>query len=311
VFPFRRGRETLAGITYLAFQEQLDDPDHPRPVHPISVSPDFFDAMGIRMIAGRRFTNDDRQGTTKVAIVNRSFVQRYLPGRDPLTERFAVGYPTIDPKSMMSIVGVVENVKYGSLAERVEPIYYVPQVQAPYWQPTLVVRTSLLNPRGIEPSVRAAIRDIDPQLVVRVDPVPAIVSASFSLQRLSMTLMVIFAGTALGLAAIGIYGVIAYTSAQRLGEVATRMALGATPKHVFWLMMNQGRTLSACGTVVGLVVALAAGRAVTSQLYQVRATDPLILALAVALVLVITCLAGLIPAHRASQISPARVLTLE
>lgn len=109
-FPLRPGRNTL-GVTYLAFQEQVDDPDHPRPVHPISVSPDFFDAMGITRIGGRAFTADDRPNTTPVAIVNRAFLRRYLTGRDPLTERFATGYPTIDPKSMVTIVGVVDDVE--------------------------------------------------------------------------------------------------------------------------------------------------------------------------------------------------------
>jgi putative ABC transport system permease protein len=310
-FPLRRGREALGNVTYLAFQEQLDDPDHPRPVHPMSISPEFFDAMGIRMIAGRGFTDGDRQNTPSVAVVNRTFVRRYLSGRDPLRVRFAIGYPTIDPKSMMSIVGVVDDVKYGSLAEAVEPIYYAPQAQAPYWQPTFLVKTTVADPRSLQSAVRDAIRAVDPQLLVRIDPVDLIVASSVTLQRLSMMLMVIFAVIALCLAAIGIYGVIAYASAQRVGEVATRMALGATPTHVFWLMMDQGRTLSAVGSVLGVAGALAAGRLVSNQLYQVRATDPLTLISAALLVLIITCAAVVIPARRAARISPAHVLRLE
>jgi putative ABC transport system permease protein len=309
-FPIRPGRNTL-GVTYLGFQEQVDDPDHPRPVHPVSVSPDFFDAMGIRMIGGRAFTVDDRSNTTPVAIVNRTFLRKYLTGRDPLKERFAVGYPVIDPKTLLTIVGVVEDVKYESLAEVPEPIYYTPQAQAPYWQQTIVVATSLADPGAVVPSVRAAIKLVDPQLLVRIESVPQIVASSLSLQRVGMTLMLIFAGTALGLAAIGIYGVIAYVSAQRVGEVATRMALGATPTSVFWLMVNQGRTLSAVGTVLGLTTAFVAGRVVASQLYDVRASDPLILMSAVGLVLAITFLAVVVPAVRASKISPARVLRLD
>jgi predicted permease len=310
-FPLRRGRETLGAVTYLAFQDQLDDPDHPRPVHPMSVSPEYFDAMGIRMIAGRGFTDDDRQHTTGVAIVNRTFVRKYLPGRDPLQARFAVGYPTIDPKSMMSIVGVVDDVKYGSLAEAVEPMYYAPQAQAPYWQPTFVVKTTNPDPRPLESGIRAAVRGADPQLLVRIDPVGSIVASSVTLQRLGMMLMVIFAGIALCLAAIGIYGVIAYASAQRVGEVATRMALGATPGHVFWLMLTQGRTLSAVGTVLGVAGAFAAGRVISNQLYQVRATDPLTLISSAVLVLIIAFTAIVIPARRASRISPAHVLRLD
>jgi putative ABC transport system permease protein len=309
-FPLIRGRETLINVTYLAFQEQLNDPDHPRPVHAMSVSPEFFDAMGIKLIGGRAFTADDRRDTTPVAIVNRSFLRRYLTGRDPLKERFAVGYPNIDPKTMMTIVGIVDDVKYGSLAEVTEPIYYTPQAQAPYWQQAIVVATSLGDPTSVASSVRAAIKSVDPQLLVRVDAVPQIVSSSLRAERLSMTLMIVFACAALGLAAIGIYGVIAYASAQREGEVATRMALGATPAHVFWLMMHQGRTLALVGTALGVAAALAAGRIVASQLYQVRASDPLILASTVVLVAAITALAVAVPARRASRLSPARVLRL-
>jgi putative ABC transport system permease protein len=159
--------------------------------------------------------------------------------------------------------------------------------------------------------VRAAFSEVDSQLLVRLDTVPQIVASSLVLQRLGMTLMLIFAGTALVLAAIGIYGVIAYSSAQRVREVATRMALGATPRNVFWLIMNQGRALSAAGTVLGIAVALAAGRIVASQLYEVRASDPIILVTASVLVLAITFLAVVIPAGRASRVNPARLLRLE
>jgi len=121
----------------------------------------------------------------------------------------------------------------------------------------------------------------------------------------------LFAVAALALAAVGIYGVIAYASAQRVGEVATRVALGATPSDVFWLMMRQGRTLSIIGTVLGLCTAYAAGRAGSSLFYEVRASDPLILTSATLLVVAITFLAILIPARRASQTHPARVLRLD
>lgn len=309
--PFRRGRETLANVTYLGFEEQVNDPDHPRPVHPVGVSREFFDAMGIRMIAGRRFTADDRVGTTPVVIVNQSFVRRYLAGRDPLTARFAIGYPTIDPKSMMTVVGVVDDVKYGSLAEVVEPIYYTPLDQTPTWQPTIVLWTALSDPSRIGSAVRAAVSDVDPQLLIRVEPLSQTVASSLGPQRLGLLLMSLFALAALGLAAIGIYGVIVYASAQRVGEVATRMALGATPSHVFWLMMNQGRTLAIAGTIIGLGVAYAAGRAGSGLLYEVRASDPVTLISATALVVGITFLSIVVPARRASQVDPSRILRLD
>jgi putative ABC transport system permease protein len=135
-----------------------------------------------------------------------------------------------------------------------------------------------------------------------------VVAASLRRQRLGMTLMLLFAIAALALAAVGIYGVIAYASAQRVGEVATRMALGATPGDVFWLLMNQGRLLAVVGTVVGVGVAYAAGRAGSSLLYEVRASDPMILVTATMIVLAITSVAILLPARRVSRIEPSRVL---
>jgi putative ABC transport system permease protein len=310
VFPLRKPFPPLA-TPYVGFPEELDDPDNPRPAHPISVSANFFEAMGITLVAGRPFNADDRAGAPPVTIVNETFVRKYLSGRDPLKTRFATGYPVVDPKTMMTIVGVVEDVKYVSLAETTLPLFYRPQTQMPYWQPTIVVRTSRSDPATIASSVRAAIEEVDSQLLIRLDTVPQLVSSSLTLQRLGMTLMLIFAATALALAAIGIYGVISYASAQRVGEVATRMALGATPGNVFWLMVNQGRTLSVVGTLLGVAAAFAAGRVVASRLYQVTASDPAILVSAVGLVLAITFLAVVVPAHRASRINPARLLRLE
>jgi len=152
---------------------------------------------------------------------------------------------------------------------------------------------------------------MDPELPVTPRSLSDVVSASLRRQRLGMTLMLLFAGAALALAAVGIYGVIAYASAQRVGEVATRMALGATPSDVFWLLMDQGRLLAIAGTVVGLAAAYAAGRAGSSLLYEVRASDPLILVTAAAIVLAITALAILFPARRVSRVEPSRILRLD
>jgi putative ABC transport system permease protein len=310
ILPLRKPVPAL-GSQYVGFPDEPADPNNPHMAHTISVSPGFFDAMGIRLIAGRAFNADDRRDAPAVTIVNRTFLRQHLSGRDPLTTSFATGYPVVDPKTMMTIVGVVDDVKYGSMAEAAKPIYYRPDAQMPYWFQHIVVTTGLADPSAIASQVRGAFAAVDPQLLVRMDTVPQIVSASLALQRLGMTLMLIFAGTALVLAAIGIYGVIAYSSEQRVREVATRMALGATPRNVFWLIMNQGRALSAAGTLLGIVVALAAGRIVASQLYEVRASDPVILVSASVLVLGITFLAVIIPAGRASRVSPARLLRLE
>jgi putative ABC transport system permease protein len=306
-FPLRSDYDA---VLYVGVQGDRVDPEHPLVARAHRVSPDFFDAMGTRMLAGRAFTADDRQDTALVTIVNRSFARRYFGGRDPLTMRFTAGYP--EPSATaFTVVGVVDDVKYVSMGEAADPAFYMPQPQSVYLRQTVVLRTSLGDPTTIAPTVRAAIRDMDPQIPVDFRSLTDIVSASLSRQRLGMTLMLLFATAALALAAVGIYGVIAYASAQRVGEVATRMALGATPSNVFWLMMRQGRTLAVIGTAVGLAVAYAAGRIVSNRLYEVRASDPLILAAATALVLGITLVAIVFPARRASQVDPSRVLRLD
>jgi putative ABC transport system permease protein len=306
--PFEADRD---GALYIGVQGDIVDPDHPRVARPHRVSPEFFGAMGVKLVAGRGFTDDDRPGTMPVAIVNRTFARRYLGGTDPLTVKFTAGYPDVPAAPFITVVGVVDDIKYVSLALAADPAYYTPQAQSPYFVQTFVIDTALADPARLAPLVQAAVNKADPQLPVLPRSLSDLVAKSLIRQRLGMMLMMLFAVAALALAAVGIYGVIAYASAQRLGEVATRMALGATSSDVFWLLMNQGRTLGIVGVVVGLAAAYAAGRAGSSLLYEVRASDPLILFGATGLVVGITFLAILVPARRASRVDPARVLRLE
>jgi putative ABC transport system permease protein len=196
--------------------------------------------LGIKVIAGRGFSADDRIGTAPVAVVNRTFVKRYLGDRDPLVSRFTAGYPEVPAAPILTIVGVVDDVKYVSVAQPGDPAYYLPEAQGAYLAQAFVVNTSLPEPGRLAAAVRAAFMSAEPQMPVAPRAMNDVVAASLIRQRLGMTLMLLFAAAALALAAVGIYGVIAYASAQRLGEVATRMALGATSADVFWLLMNQG-----------------------------------------------------------------------
>jgi predicted permease len=303
--PFGSDRD---GVLYIGVQGDTVDPDHPVVARAHRVSERFFDTMGIKVLAGRGFTADDRASTMTVAIVNRTFVRRYLGGRDPLTAKFTAGYPDVPVDPVYTVVGVVDDVKYVSLGQAADPAYYTPATQTPYFAQTVVLNTRLVAPTGIAASVRSAVKAMDPELPITPRSLDDLVSTSLRRQRLGMTLMLLFAIAALALAAVGIYGVIAYASAQRMAEVATRMALGATPSDVFWLLMDQGRVLAIVGTVVGVSVAYAAGKAGSSLLYEVRASDPTILIVATAIVLAITSLAVLFPARRVSRIEPSHVL---
>jgi ABC-type antimicrobial peptide transport system permease subunit len=189
-----------------------------------------------------------------------------------------------------------------------EPAYYTTDRQGTPRRQAIVVHTST----GDSPSLRSAIRDearkLDPQMAVDIERVSDLVGSTLSRQQLGMMLMLWFGGAAVALAAVGIYGVIAYGAAQRQGEVAIRLALGATQGNVFWLVFKQGRTMAAVGAAIGLVVAYLSGRIVSSRLYEVRASDPMILGAATALVVGIALLATVIPAYRAARLDPARVL---
>jgi len=290
-------------------------PERPGVARRRTVSPGFFEAMGIQLRSGRVFTEDDRQTTAQVAIVNETFVRRYLQGRDPLTTEISFGFPTIVPATRRAIVGVVQDVKYASLWSEPEPAFYVVPDQIGQlpgaFSFSVIVSTRLADPAALVPAIRAAVRETDPLLPFAAEDMSTLVASTLTRQRLGMTLMLLFGLMALALAAIGIYGVIAYASAERRGEVATRMALGASPSSVFWLLIREGRTLAIAGAVLGAGAAYASGRLASNWLYEVQASDRLVLPIALALVLGVTIVAILIPARRASRTSPAYALSSE
>jgi hypothetical protein len=264
--------------------------------------------MGIERVSGRDFTNDDRRTTTPVAIVNREFVKRYLSGQDPLRTQFAFGYPQIDTTRFYSIVGVVGDVRYKTIAEAAEPSFYVAQGQFPFARQTVVIATHAADPGSMTATVRNEISRLEPQLAVQIDTAPHIVASTLTRQQLGMTLMLLFGITALALAAVGIYGVIAYASAERVGEIATRLALGATRSQIFWLLVRRGQTLAWVGVALGLAAAYAGGRAVASLIYGIRAGDAVVLAAATVVVAAITAVATALPARRASRTDPILAL---
>ena len=304
-FPLRG---QLDGSVFVQFRGEPFEPARPMGARMRLVSPGFFDAMGVPLVSGRDFSGDDRQNTGPVAIVNREFAKRYLQGKDPLRTAFAFGYPNIDTRAFCTIVGVVGDIRYRSIAEEAEPSFYVPQGQFPFPRQTVVIATRLADAAAIVPSVRREIASLEPQLAFDVDTVSHFVASTLTRQQLGMALMLIFGATALVLAAVGIYGVIAYAAAQRLGEIATRLALGATPAQMFWLMMRRGQSLAAVGLVIGLVVAYAGGRTAASVVYGIRASDPLVLTSAALVVLLITVVATALPAHRAARTDPILAL---
>ena len=262
------------------------------------VSPEFFEAIGTKLTAGRAFRGTE---PGPVAIVNEAFVRRYLPSETPVGAAFAWGFPLVDFDRTMTIVGVVEDVKYRSLREAADPIFYLPVDTA---RQTVVVETTVDDPAALVPAVRAAIAEVDPAVPVEIAPLETLIGAELTRHRLGLVLMTLFGLMSLLLAVVGIYGVTADAVQQRSGEFATRVAFGARPADIRRLVLRQGVRLVAGGTVLGLGLAVVGGRFATSRLFEVRATDPVVLVIAVALVCVLALLAYLPPAIRASRITP-------
>jgi predicted permease len=308
-FPLRAQVENSL---LLQFSGEAFDADNPLGARQRFASPGFFAAMGTRLLAGRDFSGDDRQGTQSVAIVNKSFADRYLKDRNPLGVRFMSGYPDIDPQSETEIVGVVEDIRQKSLGETAEPAFYSSDRQFPFFRRrTVVIHSKVADPMSLQTAIREEVTKTDPQMAVTLISADELSGNTLKRQELGMMLMMIFGASALVLAAVGIYGVIAYATSQRTGEVATRLALGSTRGGVFWLMLGHGRTLTIAGVVLGLAGGYIVGRLVASRLYEVQAGDPWILGAAAAVVLGIAIVATVIPAARASAVKPSQVLRAE
>jgi predicted permease len=301
-------RGTLEASLIVQFHgEPFDAPNAPVTRARV-VSPGLFAAMGTPIIKGRDFGTGDLPNTVPVVIVNRVFVERYLKGRDPIGVQFAAGYPLPDPKKEVTIVGVVGDVRQKSLADAAEPAFYQPLPQLPFRRVTAVVSMSQSDPSSVERAIRAEVRKVNPAMALDFQLASDLLGGTLRRQELGMALMLTFGGIAIVLAAVGIYGVVSYAGSLRREEMATRLALGASPHSVFLLVMRQGATLGLVGAAIGLGLAYFSGQVISNRVYAVRASDPVILAIATLLITAITVLATTIPASRAARLNPANAL---
>jgi predicted permease len=285
------------------------------------VSPDYFRTMGIPLLQGRAFTEDDVYDTPWVAIINQTMARRYFPNQNPIGKRLALGgrkdpgqpdYNDPDGRSPWKmIVGVVADTKtLGPRAETV-PLVYVPYWQWPMQSPALLVRTTsnaALSAAAIRGEVRAVNKNLPPPVIRSMDN---ILADSVAQPRYQTLLLDLFGIAALVLAAIGIYGVISYSVAQRNHEIGVRMALGAEKSDVLRMVVGQGLKLALIGVAIGIVGALALTRFLASMLYGVTPADTLTF-VAVSLILIaVALLAGYIPARRAAKVDPMVALRYE
>lgn len=304
-------RGTLEGSLIVEFHgEPFDAPNAPV-TRSRFASPGLFAAMGTPIIKGRDFGAGDLATTLPVAIVNRVFVDKYLKGRDPIGVQFAAGYPLPDPKQEVTIVGVIGDVRQKSLADPAEPAFYQPMAQFPLRRATAVVSMSQSDPTAVESAIRAEVRKINPTMALDFNLASDVVGSTLRRQELGMALMLTFGGIAIVLAAVGIYGVVSYAGSLRREEMATRLALGASPRSVFLLVMRQGATLGLIGAAIGIGLAYFSGQVISNRVYAIRASDPVILAIATLLITAITLLATTIPASRSARLNPANALQSE
>jgi len=272
------------------------------------VTPDFFRALRIPFVAGRTFTEVELQGNSNVAVVSENVVKRFWPAEDPIGKRIKRGREGSD-SPWLTIVGVVNEMKYRDLPDNrtEDPDLFLPfsERQQTF---TLLVRTSG-DPSSLTGSVRSVLREAEPGIVTYgINTMSGLVARETSQRRFTSWLMGIFAGSALLLAMIGIYGVMAYTVTQRTQEIGIRVALGAARWDVLRLITGGGLRLVACGLAVGLTAALALTRWIDSLLYGIKPSDPLTFTAAGLVLMAVALFASLVPALRATRIAPAKAL---
>jgi putative ABC transport system permease protein len=264
-----------------------------------SIATDYFRTLGIPLLQGRDFDQRDTEKSARVIVVNRAFARKYYPGQDVLDKRVKIASDT-----PATIVGLVGDVRGFGLDREAPPIAYLPYQQFTLPYMTVLVRTSA-GAGDVANTLRGIMRQVDPEMPVDdVETLDRIVNKTIAQPRFRTTLLTAFAVAALGLAVVGVYGVISYTVAQRRREMGIRAALGATPRDLLALVMRQGLTLAAAGVLAGLAGAFALSGLLSGLLYNVAATDPTTLIAAAAALVAVAAAACAVPAWRTMKLDP-------
>ena len=279
-------------------------PDMQTRAHPRSVSPGYFQTMGITLVAGRTFSAADRAGSPLVGVVNDTMARRYWPGGSPLGQKLVVGGTT----ASVEVIGIVADVRHWGLDLPVNPELYLPLAQQPTGGLTFVLSTDL-EPSALTASVREQLRAVDPDLPLsRVRTMNEVAAESVASRRVAMLLLAILGVLALTLAASGIYAVMAHLVALRSAEIGVRMTLGAKPRAVMLLVLREGLVQAAAGLAIGLGAAVLIMRAFRARLFEVSPADPMTLTLVAAILLTTAVAACIIPARRAMRVDPIEAL---
>jgi putative ABC transport system permease protein len=276
-------------------------------------TPDYFSSIGIPLKRGRGFTENDRATTPKVVLITEAAARQYFPNEDPIGKTIKLGWGRGPgkPRAGGEIVGIVGDIKDEGLSEPDPPQIYMPLRQWPVSAMTVVMKTAV-PPTSLADAVHAEVAAVDPNLPLsNVTTLDAILSKSISQERFYMTLLAIFAGVALVLAAIGIFGVLSYAVSQRTREIGIRMALGAQGRSVITLIIRQAMLLVVSGVLAGTVFALALSRTMTKMLFSITPTDPATFASVGGLLIAVALFASYLPARRATRVDPIVALRSE
>jgi putative ABC transport system permease protein len=302
----------LAGSTmaYGFYKEgMIPDRDAPLNAGFRGVTPDYFRAIGVPLRRGRLFTREDRSGAPPVMMINEAMAQAFWPGEDPIGRRIAVTRGRVIV--WREIVGIVGSVRHAALGAEPAPEMYMPYAHDPFPFLRIAVR-SAERPEALAAAMRAAVWAVDPdQPVSRVRPMSEVVAASLAEARFHATLVGSFSLIAFVLAAIGLYGVIAYSVSRRVHEFGVRMALGAAPMHLFRLVMGEGIRLAAAGLAIGLCLAVGFARFLPIALYGTSPLDPAVLGGVAGALALVALLASYLPARRAIATDPLVALRAE
>jgi putative ABC transport system permease protein len=289
------------------------------------VMPGFFETIGAKMALGRPITDDDTAATRKVAVINEAFAKRFFKNQNPIGQHF--GIDKIKYSATFEIVGVTKDMRYLTYdyKDPIKPMFWLPEAQTVQYDDTAfqsgeiwshylynIVIWAPGNPPGMEERVRKALLSIDPNFVLYgVDPYSKVVTSDFQQENMIATLTTLFGGLGLVLAAVGLYGVMAYTVEQRTSEIGVRMALGADRGDVVRMVLHGAFSQIGLGLALGIPAAIGAGKLMTGQLFGVRPWDPVMLTLATVLLAVAALLATVIPARRAAGVEPMVALRSE
>ena len=287
------------------------------------VSPSYFQTVGQPVIRGRGLADTDDDRTAAVAVVNQAFVRRFFPTEDPMDKHFGMDLAAY--AGMFRIVGIVRDAKYTQPSEPVRPMFFLPLAQHAHYSEQIMQKLDLRShfigsvllvtrnsPGTLEPVLRNIFAEVDPNLTITsVHTMAQQVEMTFDQQRAVASLAALFGIVALILASVGLYGLTAYTVVQRTNEIGVRMALGADRTTVIRFVLRDAFTRVAIGLLIGIPLAIGAGRLIASQLYGVASWDPVALSVAVMSLGGCASVAAIIPANRAASLEPMKALRIE